>query len=89
MIMKINAFKIISPYMIEIEFNNGETRLVDLTNELYGEVFQELKNEEYFQKAFLTEWKVIQWPNGADFAPEYLYQISKKKAETLFLSLKQ
>lgn len=78
MILKVKSFSILKDYQIEITFNSGENRIVDLKNELTGEVFEPLKDLSFFNKAFLTEWHVIQWPNGADFAPEYLYQISKK-----------
>lgn len=78
MILKIKSFKIIKNYELEIVFNNNETCIVDLKNELTGEVFEPLKDLNFFNQAFLTEWHVIQWPNGADFAPEYLHQISKK-----------
>lgn len=79
MILKISSFSIIKEYQLQITFNSGEVRIVDLKNELNGEVFEPLKDLNFFKRAFLTEWHVIQWPNGADFAPEYLYQISKEK----------
>ncbi len=80
MILKIKSFKILQDYKIEILFNTNEKGIVDLKNELSGEVFLPLKDLDFFKQAFLTEWNVIQWPNGADFAPEYLYQISTKSA---------
>ena len=42
-----------------------------------GEIFQPLKEINYF-KTFLIKFNTIEWDNGADFAPEYLYQIGKK-----------
>ena len=77
MILKIKSFNFLNGYNIEIVFNNNEVRVVDLSDELYGEVFEPLKDLQFFHRASLTEWNVIQWPNGADFAPEYLYEISK------------
>ncbi len=50
---------------------------MDLSSELTGEVFEALKDPDFFKKAYLTEWNVIEWPNGADFAPEYLFKIGK------------
>ena len=78
MILKIKNFSILEDFKIKITFNNGETRIVSLANELDGEVFVQLKNPDFFKKAYLTEWNVIEWPNGADFAPEFLFEIGIK-----------
>jgi len=77
-ILKVKNFSIADDFKLKITFNNGETRLVDLSGELTGEVFEPLKDKSFFKKAYLTEWNVIEWPNGADFAPEYLFEISRK-----------
>ena len=55
-------------------FNNGERRIVDLSQSLNGKVFEPLKNIGYF-KRFSIKFNTIEWENGADFAPEYLYEI--------------
>jgi hypothetical protein len=78
MILKIISFLIVEPFKIKITFNNSETRIVDLAEELDGEVFEPLKDSEFFKRAYLTEWNVIEWPNGADFAPEYLFDRGKR-----------
>jgi hypothetical protein len=42
---------------------------------LWGEVFEPLKDKDQFAKFMLhDELATIVWPNGADFAPEFLYQ---------------
>jgi hypothetical protein len=44
-----------------------------LTNELDGEVFEPLRDVEYFKTFKLhPELRTVVWPNGADFAPEFL-----------------
>lgn len=47
---------------------------VDLSGELYGELFEPLKNPDVF-KTFSVhpEFHTLCWPNGADLAPEFLY----------------
>ena len=60
-------------YRIKLEFDNGEKRLVDCEPWLKGDIFQPLKDKSYFQKFFVDGWS-ISWPNGADIAPETLYQ---------------
>jgi len=70
----------ISGYKIEIEFNNGKTGLVDLKNQLREPIFQPLREKEYFKNFKLNSW-TIEWENGADFAPEFLYDLLKEKHE--------
>ena len=55
-------------------FNNGVRKIVDLSNSLKGSVYAPLKNVDYF-KRFSIKFNTIEWENGADFAPEYLYEI--------------
>ena len=61
-------------YRVKLLFNNGETKIVDLSQSLNGAVFVPLKDIEYF-KNFSIKFNTIEWENGADFAPEYLYAI--------------
>ena len=62
-------------YKIEVSFADGITGVIDLESELWGEVFEPLKNLETFRAFKLDpELKTIVWPTGADLAPEFLYQ---------------
>jgi hypothetical protein len=65
-------------YQLKLTFNNGIEGIVDLEQELYGEIFEPLKDKSLFQKVFLTS-RTIEWPNGADFAPEFLFEIALDK----------
>lgn len=76
MFLEITNAKYLNGFRISLEFNNGESKTVDLMDELDGEVFQPLKDIEYF-KDFSVKYNTIEWKNGADFAPEYLYAIGK------------
>ncbi len=65
-------------YQLKLTFNNGIEGIVDLEQELYGEIFEPLKDKSLFQKVFVTS-RTIEWPNGADFAPEFLFEIALNK----------
>ena len=62
-------------YIIWIRFNNGAEGVVDLSNELEGEVFEPLKDIDKF-KDFKVDplLETIVWRNGADLSPEFLYE---------------
>jgi len=59
-------------YRIHLAFHDGREKTVDFTPWLRGPVFEPLKDIEYFQRFFL-EAGTVSWPNGADIAPETLY----------------
>jgi hypothetical protein len=74
MFLEVTYASYIDNYKLLITFNNGVTKTVDLQNELNGSVFAPLKQLDYF-KNFQIKYNTIEWENGADYAPEYLYKI--------------
>lgn len=64
----------IQDYQLLITFNDGNRKRVDLKPYLTGEVFGELLDPEKFIQYGLTP-VTIEWANGADLAPEFLYEI--------------
>jgi hypothetical protein len=57
-----------------LRFADGAQGEIDFKDELWGEVFEPLKDERYFAKlAIQPELHTLVWPNGADFAPDFLY----------------
>jgi hypothetical protein len=60
-------------YTVWLRFSDGAEGKVDLTKELHGPVFEPLKNIEVFRQFVVhPELKTLVWPNGADFAAEFL-----------------
>jgi hypothetical protein len=72
--LKVTDAKYVRDYVVWLRFSDGIEGEVDLKDELFGEVFEPLKDKEFFKKFVLhPDWLTITWPNGADFAPEFLY----------------
>ena len=72
---KIQTARYVQEYQIEVTFEDGKKGVIDLCNELWGEVFEPLKDIEQFKKFRIdNELATIVWPTGADLAPEFLYQ---------------
>ncbi len=71
----VNA-KYIKNYKVWISFDDGQEGEIDLKNKIKNKngVFKPLKNENYF-KNFKIENDTLSWENGADFAPESLYEL--------------
>ena len=69
----VNA-KALKNYRIEVEFSDGLKGVVDLSERLFGPMFTPLKDPEFFRHLTVDEFGVICWPNGADLAPDALYQ---------------
>ena len=72
MFIEIVKAEYLDNYRIKLWFNDGKVKIVDLADSLDGLVFEPLKELEFF-KNFTIKFNTIEWENGADFAPEYLY----------------
>lgn len=76
MILHTVTVKPLENYRLYLTFNNGISGEVDLTHELWGEVFEPLKDMTLFQTAHQDEvMQTVSWANGADFAPEFLMEM--------------
>ncbi len=72
---KLIEAKYVKNYTIFVRFEDGTEGEIDFSNEFVGEVFEPLKDKEFFRRFRLnSELNTIVWPNGADFAPEFLYK---------------
>ena len=73
--------KYVRDFTLHLRFADGTEGDVDLKAELEGEVFRPLKDVAYFRKFNLNpDLHTVTWPNGADFAPEFLYDMIKVAA---------
>jgi len=77
MVLTVVKARQVGECRIHVTFNDGGECLVDLAEFLDGEVFAPLKDVAYF-KRFAVVGNTIEWPNGADFAPEFLREIGQE-----------
>ena len=74
MIETVVAVRVLRPFVLEVTFDDGVQREVDMEPLLGGEVFRPLRDPAYFARVRVDpDAGTIVWPNGADLAPEFLY----------------
>jgi hypothetical protein len=75
MFLHVREAKYLHDYTVWIRFNDGAEGEIDLEPELEGEVFGPLRDKELFRRFRVDpEIETIVWDNGADLAPEFLYE---------------
>jgi hypothetical protein len=61
-------------YRLWLRFNDGAEGEIDLREHLIGPGFEPLRDPIAFAAVRVDpEIRTIAWPNGADFAPEFLH----------------
>lgn len=81
MVPRITRATHVKSHTIRIRFSDGTQGDVDLADALDGEVFAGLKRVSAFKRFRIhPELHTLTWPNGADFAPEFLYERVKVNA---------
>jgi len=78
-LLKVTKVSVVRPYVLFLEFASGEQGEADMEGELWGEVFEPLKDSTLFSQVRI-EGGTTAWPNGADFAPEFLFSRLKRSA---------
>jgi hypothetical protein len=83
MIIHITAVEVTGPHSLHLTFDDADqsTKAINLYSELEGPVFEPLKDPATFARVWLDpELGTVVWPNGADFAPDFLYRVSEPVA---------
>ena len=74
----VATVQVIPPYRLRLTFTDGSSGDIDFRARLYKRdtgVFAELRDPALFAKVWVDhEAETIVWPNGADVAPETLYE---------------
>jgi len=75
MIPEVSEGTWIGGYTLDLCFTDGTEVDVNLEKELYGTVFEALREPAVFREFYVDpELHTVAWPNGADFTPEFLYE---------------
>ena len=74
MIPSVEEARHVENYRVWLRFNDGTEGEIDLERELWGEMFEPLRDINLFHMLRVEpDLDTIVWPNGADFSPEFLY----------------
>jgi hypothetical protein len=81
MIPKLESAEYVTGYTIHVRFADGTAADIDLETELWGEVFEPLKDPTAFRRCELDKkLNTVTRPSGADLALEFLYEKAAEQA---------
>jgi hypothetical protein len=73
MLPRIVDAQYVAGFVVWLRFSDGVEGEIDLSSDLAGLIFEPLQNIDEFRRFVLhPELRTLVWPNGADFAPEFL-----------------
>lgn len=81
MFLHVTTARYVADHRVNVSFNDGTSAELDLSDSLDGPIFEPLRDVEYF-RSFSIIGHTLAWPNGADFAPEYLHSLAMAPAGT-------
>ena len=71
--LEVTSAEYVEGYKIRVSFNTGQSGIVDLKDDLWGPMFDPVKDPSVFKRFKVSETlHTICWENDADFAPEFL-----------------
>ena len=69
---KIIAFKIGEDFQIWLQFQDGESKVIDFTTLIGKGISAALLDRDYFDQVSIDNGGGLEWPNGMDFCPNFL-----------------
>ncbi|HEX5760190.1 MAG TPA: DUF2442 domain-containing protein [Thermoanaerobaculia bacterium] len=81
-ILHIVSAQVAGDHHLRLEFDDQTRKTVDVSPLLRGPIFKPLRDPEFFARVLLDPvCGTVVWPNGADLAPEALYDLPNEEAE--------
>ncbi len=80
-LLKVIKASYVDGYKLDLLFNNQYSAVVDLKSSIFSdkrEIFKQLQNLTFFKNFKQNRW-TIEWENGLDLAPEFLYDLAIKQ----------
>jgi hypothetical protein len=75
----VKKAKYLEDFKLILTFDDQTDKIVDLFPHLYGEIFEPLNDISYFKRFKVNkDTDTIEWENGADMSPDFLYRIGKE-----------
>jgi hypothetical protein len=77
----VRSVEVIGEHRLRLAFDDGTVGEVDFTSREWCGVFEPLRDPRYFASVKVdNEAGTIIWPNGADMAPEPLYDAARESS---------
>jgi hypothetical protein len=78
-LVDVTAVEVLGDHRLRLTFADGTVGDGDFTRREWRGVFEPLQDPAYFARAEVDEATgTIAWPNGADMAPEPLYEMARR-----------
>jgi len=77
--LKVTEAEYLKDYKIKIAFNDGLTGILDLKEKIFTDhrsIYKQLQDKNYFKNFKKNKW-TIEWENGFEPAPEFLFDLTK------------
>lgn len=75
MLLAVTEVEPLDGFRLRVAFNDGTRGVSDVSELLWGEMFEPLCDAARFREVFLdTGMGTVAWPNDADVAPRALYE---------------
>ncbi len=71
---RVSSVVALDGYQLEVTFDGGLRGVVSLQDRLFGPMFEPLRDPECFRQVSVDEFGAVCWPNGADLAPDAMYE---------------
>ena len=78
---KVTSVEVLPPYGLRLAFEDQRHRDVDMTDQLWGTMFEPLKDSAFFAQVTVEHGTLI-WPNGLDLDPLVLHGDFESAAPT-------
>ncbi len=84
-LVDVISVRVLDGFQVHLVFQDGTEDVIDLEHHLQGPIFEPLRNDPQFFRSVRVapEAGTIVWPNGADIAPDTLYEEVKALSKTI------